>query len=251
MRRNPPIEFAKIDLRAKYDEFNGKYFGGRLPKDIVLKFGRMKGSSGQAFGRYVGLSPGEAVNSKRFGIPIPDAATKAKDLWIKMSTLLLYEDAEFDRYFLHEMIHIAMIVDGYGWEGHGRRFLRMAEEVGSAAGLQIPTKHILVGTEEVNAKARVLGALVIDSDGEKPPIYTLFNRTDVNFGVAKVLADRMVRDFRRPIRIYELATKAWAMTPVKRELPLRSVRMHYLGAIVARHLQLDPKAIVYEALPPA
>lgn len=246
MRNNPPIKFEDIDLPAKYEEFRKKYFDiPTMPhaKDVNLRFsGRLKSVTGQARSKAI-LKRWDPYTRM---VPPEDVF----DYGITMSTKLRYDDAEFDRFFLHEMIHIALMSQGHIREDHGPRFRSWASAVGREAGFEIPLKHHLTGTEEVNARARKVGVLLIEPGGGKPALFQIFRHTTQNIADAYRESDRLARMLRRRTWVYETTTKAHALTKVRQQIRSKQgIALFPLSKRIAAHLDLTEEVPLHEGKP--
>lgn len=246
MRSNPPIRFEDIDLPAKYAGFRKKYFDiPTMPhaKDVKLRFSnRLKSVTGRAQARAI-LKRWDPYTRM---VPTDDVF----DYGITMSTKLRYEDAEFDRFFLHEMIHIALMSQGYVKEDHGPRFRSWASSLSRQTGFEIPMKHHLTGTEEVNVRARKVGVLLIEPGGGKPALFQIFRHSTQNIADAYRESDRLARMLGRRTWVYETTTKAHALTKVRQKIRSKAgIALFPLSKRIEAHLNLADEVPLHEGNP--
>lgn len=236
-----PIDFKGINLRAKYDEFNRKYFDGELPHDIHLAFKATRGATGTTTAKVITKGPVTSLTK------MVRHEGEIRDLAITMNTLIQYDEAEFDAYFLHEMIHAYFAVTGWPFEVHGGRFITKAHEVGQKAGFKIPLTHELKDTDTATGKEREIGVFVVEPDATNPtPLFLFFDLKAL--GEFQKKAESYVSMFRRPIKLYRAKTNAWAFAPVKRKVDKYGLALSKLAGPVAAHLDLS-KAEVMAVVP--
>ena len=231
--------FSKFDLRKKFDEFNNRYFDGKIPSDIKLKFKKFKGATGVTRAKVSNIVGGR----RRKYIKQENAVITG--LSITMSTLIRFDEAEFDKFFLHEMIHAYLFTNGWPYDNHDIEFKDMARDVGQKAGLVIPLTHEFIGGEVISAEDKKLGCLVIHEKRFPEPLFLLFHLKYLDEWVAYV--DKMAVVIRLPAEILVVKTRAWALAKVTRK-PTRSAlrSVTKLKGNIADHLDLKRSLLVKE-----
>lgn len=229
-----PIDFAQVDLRAKYDEFNARFFDGELPSNIKLGLRKMKQASGQArckFAKDSGVTRSGLNLARRLGQHVPQY--KTVDHSITLSTFLNYDESDFDAVFLHEMIHVWCHIAGYPWENHGRVFQDKATEIGRKAGVEIPLTHKV--SYEMASEIKPVGVILVKSETSRGD-YLLFDprRADGFLLLAKDLAQR----WRRPVEVYITHSKIWAFMPLARKPTAKKLNFRRMSEKTSEVLSL-------------
>jgi hypothetical protein len=125
---NEVSEFVKlkdIDMQALYNKYNAKLFDSKLPK-IEIKLSRMKDATGKTIA--------SVIKDKRKNI------VEVKNIEMKISTVLKLSMEEFEKIFIHEMIHVYFIHNKMNVV-HGAEFKDKAREISNIVGMEIPITH--------------------------------------------------------------------------------------------------------------
>lgn len=112
------------DPHVKYSQFNAKYFGGKLP-DVPISWGKDRTRSG------VVLYTTILQNGKPVGL-------KPETVKMVLSELYMRTEHDLDGILLHEMIHVAALVEGLYDEGHGSWFEKTRRELSAKVGFEVP-----------------------------------------------------------------------------------------------------------------
>lgn len=173
------------DLKAKYAEFNAKYFNGELP-ECKVRFGVLKGKGGVC--RCKLKPPATPQPSPRVlkarGLSKHHGYTLVPgSLSITISSAYERNPRDIDAILLHEMIHAWFYYKEDWGVHHDGPFLRMREELSRKSGIDIPltddTKDLAVSAE-VGTKR--IGVLIYErGDGT------------VNFGLVSAKAMETVK----------------------------------------------------------
>ena len=121
--KNDPLEEEAVtdfNVKAKYAEFNAKYFHNELPKDLPVEFAKLKNVGGMF--RYV-------VKNNQIVPGTPK---------IVISNLYSRSEESLDGVLLHEMIHVLMATKGMFEEQHGAHFKAAMAQVSRISGKKIP-----------------------------------------------------------------------------------------------------------------
>jgi predicted SprT family Zn-dependent metalloprotease len=169
------ISFSEYNLQAKFDEFNQKYFGNKLPK-VPLGWERTTRRTGVCT-YYV-----------RDGI--------IKDIEIKLSKAFKRPEEHFDKVLVHEMVHLWNNVDYpnyrehtrlFGKDGHGHMFMERIAKLSKITGWDIPVKDDMTDVEEDSVKAKNIDYMLLKKKE------TEYSKEEWLVGVYKrgVLTDRL------------------------------------------------------------
>lgn len=229
MKTNPPIDFATVDPQARYRELNRKYFGGRLPSHMPVTFKPLKGRSGECRTRVIAVPPYTIADVKsraRFQ-PVGSNMARIMVTGIVMSSLLRYDEADFDGVLLHEMCHVSTALMGWIFEDHGANFLEEARRVGKEAGIKVPLTHDTKGAEV--SKAKRTGVAIFERGPDQ--VYYLFDPKALEAFTQKVKSD--CTQFDRA-RVMVVTSGVWAHSTVKKVPEKYGTRYWKLSADVAR-----------------
>jgi hypothetical protein len=158
---------ADYDIQAKYDDFNAKYFEGKLPR-IPVEFAPLKGVGGVVKYRLTYSGPVKIVNGKRMKA-VPRASVHKHQtlvpgsLVLQLSNLFKRDPKDLDGILLHEMIHVYFVAQGEFGENHGYRFMRELRRLTAESGIKVPRKDDLEDAElsdEIPVKA--VGVLLVE-----------------------------------------------------------------------------------------
>lgn len=240
-RRNPPIEWKKVELARLYDKWRYIFlqpigFRG----DSYPEARRMPTSEDVTF-KLVTTKKFSAVTMARFERP-RDLASKYRRMEvvlvglpeIRFNKTIVYDDSKLDGIMLHEMIHLYLIVNGWPYESHGPRFRDLLDQLSRATGVDIPRNHELEKGDEVDVKERELFVVAAIIDG-KPYFALLALNTDRDKMVQQLT--RAAMSYRRQIDLYRFKTKAHALAPIHRTImrtrwvPMNEVRAKYLDLL--------------------
>jgi hypothetical protein len=152
------------DLKAKYDLFNKRFFGGMLP-DIPVKFRKMKGKLGGVCDATVRLKPGAPKPHPTFKQIAPQVYYKNFELVpgsmsITINTTYQRSEQGLDGILLHEMIHAQLNVEGNFGDNHGPDFIKRAKEISAQVGFAVPLKDEQEGLELTNG-AKPIAVLLV------------------------------------------------------------------------------------------
>ncbi len=221
---NPPIDFKKIDLQARFDALNKKIFGGELPQ-IPLSFTKSKNASGMTDIKIV--SRGMSISYLRMLNEVKPSDATITVTAIKINSVRIYDDSEFDGIIAHEMIHALLALRGYPFEHHGLHFLKMRREINEKYGMDIPLSHDL-SEAGVDAKEREVGIMVLGKrEGEAHEAFLMFQPKALDAFMERYDAS-YARSWRTSIKFYILHTKAWAATTVKTKPDKYGVKLSWL-----------------------
>lgn len=136
------------NLKAKYDEFNTRFFNGELPA-CKLRFGVLKGKAGHCTCKM--RPPATPMNARvlrlrglhrHTGYTLVDGT-----IAITISATHVRDEKRIDAILLHEMIH-AWFFYKERWEvDHGAPFLQMRRDISAKSGIDIPLTDDTVGLE--------------------------------------------------------------------------------------------------------
>lgn len=212
MKANPPVDFALVDPHERYRQLNAKFFDGRLHAHVPITFAPLKRASGETRIQIIAVPPyniAEVKSRARF-LPIGPDMARILISGITLSSLIKYDESEFDLVLLHEMCHVAVAQMGWPWEHHGHNFAAEAQRVGRLAGVRIPLTHEAKG--EVDGKARDVGIfLATNRVGDKA--FCLFSPKALPDFVEKAKTDSLTYG---NVKVFVARTKLWARFPVKR-----------------------------------
>jgi hypothetical protein len=221
---NPPIDFKKIDLQARFDALNKNIFGGELPQ-IQLSFTKSKNASGMTDIKIV--SKGMSISYLRMLNKVTPADATITVTAIKINSVRIYDDSEFDGILAHEMIHALVALQGYPFCHHGLQFLTMRREINEKYGMNIPLSHDL-SEAGVDAKEREVGVMVLGKrEGEQYEAFLMFQPKALDAFMERYDAS-YARSWRTSIKFYILHTKAWAAGTVKTKPDKYGVKLQWL-----------------------
>lgn len=229
MKKNPPIDFAAVDPQARYRELNRKYFGGRLPDHMPVTFKPLKGRSGECRTRVIAVPPYTItdVKSRARYQPVGSNMARIMVTGIVLSSLLRYDERDFDGVLLHEMCHVSTALMGWIFEDHGANFLEEARRVGAASGLKVPLTHDTKGAEVTKAKRT--GVAIFERGPDQ--VYYLFDTKSLEAFTQKVKSDSTQFD---RARVMVVTSGVWAHSTVKKVPEKYGTRYWKLSADVAR-----------------
>lgn len=231
MRTNPPIDFAAIDPQARYREFNRKYFGGKLPADLPITLKPLKGRSGSCKFTLAAIAPHtiatlQEVNRYR---PVDANMGRVTLKGIDLSSLMRYDEGDFDGILLHEMVHAYLAITGWPFETHGREFLEEARHVQAESGVRIPLTHDTSGAEV--SKAKRTGVTLFERGPDQ--VYYLFDPRALEAFTEKVKSDSVMFD---RARVMVVTSGVWARSTVKKKPEKYGTRYWKLTPDVARDI---------------
>lgn len=162
--QQPPA--PNYDIQAKYDDFNRKYFGGKLPR-IPVEFAPLKGIGGvvkyrakyngpvrTVKGRLVKAAPRSQIHKYQTFVP--------GSMVLQLSNLFKRNPEDLDGILLHEMIHVHFISIGELGEHHGAGFYRELRRVSVESGIQVPRKDDLDDEELADeTKLKTVAVLLV------------------------------------------------------------------------------------------
>ena len=162
------FESTDYDLKARYDDFNRRFFNGRLP-DIPIRWGTLKGAGGHVAFKIIKPAGWKPPNPLLVKLGTKDkyegATVPRESVHMVISNLYKRSAEALDAILLHEMIHVDHIFSGFPGVMHGARFLMDRARLSKASGIQIPLTDKVEGLEmsdEVKADVGVkeLGVLL-------------------------------------------------------------------------------------------
>ncbi|MDE6384146.1 MAG: SprT-like domain-containing protein [Paramuribaculum sp.] len=113
-------------VEGRYDEFNRRMFGGRLPKV------RMRLAQARTY-------LGKCIYKVRL---LPDGRREAYDFEIRVSTLMDLPERVVEDTIIHEMIHYFILVNGLqDTSSHGRIFRAIMASINDTHGRNIAISH--------------------------------------------------------------------------------------------------------------
>lgn len=173
------------DLKAKYAEFNDKYFGGELP-ECKLRFGILKGAGGHCTCK-MKLPPPEKRLSPRAlkmrGLHRTHGATLVPgSISITLSTVYQREPAGLDAILLHEMIHAWFFHTEQFHVDHGLEFLEMRKKISQMSGIDVPLRD---STSDLSVSSEV---------GNRPVAVLIYRKNgEINYAIVNANAMRNVK----------------------------------------------------------
>ena len=130
------------DLKAKYAEFNDKYFGGELP-ECKLRFGVLKNAGGHCTCKTVTAAadrlPPKVLKARGLH-RLHGAKVVPGSLAIVLSTTYQKDHTGLDQILLHEMIHAWFYSKNMLHVDHGKEFLEMRAKVSKMSGIDVPLR---------------------------------------------------------------------------------------------------------------
>lgn len=152
------------DLKAKYAEFNAKYFNGELP-ECKLRFGVLKRKGGHCTCSM--RAPNPPLNPRYLrlrGLPRTHGYTLVPgSISITISTTYMRDHADIDAILLHEMIHAWFFYKEQFDVDHNGPFLAMRRDISQKSGINIPltddSKHLELSSE---VKHKRVGVFIYD-----------------------------------------------------------------------------------------
>lgn len=158
------------DLKAKYAEFNTKYFNGELP-ECKLRFGVLKGAGGHCTCKMKMPPPEERLSPRALKMRGLHRTHGFKlvpgSIAITLSTTYQREPAGLDAILLHEMIHAWFFHTEQFHVDHGREFLDMRKKISEMSGIDIPLRDStgdLAVSDEVGLRS--VAVLIYRKNGE-------------------------------------------------------------------------------------
>lgn len=138
-----PTTTIDYDIQAKYDEFNARYFDGKLPK-IPVEFAKLKGKTGLV--RYTFNRTGKPRSSFeiRRGVP-PRLHVNQDSVRLQLSSMYDMPEVRLDSTLLHEMIHVYFLAQNNAEEVHGDAFMAMLRKLSRESGIRLTVKDDVEG----------------------------------------------------------------------------------------------------------
>jgi len=185
-------------LVAKYHEFNGLYFEGKLPT-IPLGWGRMKNS-------------GAHVDCK-FRVKNGVAEVLVDSIKMTFSNKYKRDAVQLEPILLHEMIHVYMFaVLNDVKENHGPKFMAMLSRLSKASGIDIPRKDEAEHLELSDTVAKPVGVILrrYTYGGEPQVAYAMFSaKTLINVGKIADMEKRFTRRFDELVEARIVTSSIW------------------------------------------
>lgn len=155
-----PLDLKTFDLNAFYDELNGKYFEGSLPK-IPVKLGRGTKQFGFVSARVITTRSGEII---------------VEDMSMTINGTFKFTKDTLERVMCHEMIHVELftkkVIRDVGHPSHGLYFKSKVKEL-KLKGIDVPLSEDMKDVLDTNLS-------------EVPPFLVLLTeREPGEFSVAK------------------------------------------------------------------
>jgi hypothetical protein len=154
LRKRLLDETPGYDIEQHFEEFNRRLFSGQLIEDFPKEFQTLKGVSGRV-----------TYNAQKGGRPEHDCAMCRQGrfagfavapgtLHLVMDNRYQRSESEYDGILLHEMLHVHFAQTGDLAQGHGAKFVAMAERLGHQVGLTIPIQDNLNGVPLATARLK-------------------------------------------------------------------------------------------------
>jgi hypothetical protein len=242
--QNPPIDFKSVNVQAKFDDFNRRFFGGSLPR-IPIRFKPLKRVSGETRST-IKAGLGTTISSLRKAARYGHKVGSRYIPWmaditvneIVFSTIHRYDESQFDGILLHEMIHAYLALNGFPFEQHSGEFMRMVRDVERQSGIKIPLTHD-VGAADIDSNEKEVGLLLIEDR-----LFVLFKPSAMLAFLEKA---RSYAGSFKVLRLYTLRTKLGAALPVKTKPPKIGLPL-YKFAPFAEKLDIKNATMHYEVV---
>jgi hypothetical protein len=211
---------AQYNLKARYDEFNQKFFNNELP-EIPLKFGTLKNSGGVVKFKVSRVGPKPTARTIRYGLNTPNTTTTLipGTLTMVISDAYQRSEAEFDGLLLHEMIHVYFAHTGKYYESHGPLFMKMLRELSQRSGMDIPLTDDTSTALLSNDAVKPVGVVIVEkkSGGFSFAMYNP-NVLTTKIEEFKAVWERYNPSYAKEVRAYLVTGPAW--TRMAMEVPV-------------------------------
>jgi len=159
------LNIKKYDLRKRYDFWDSKLFGGKLPPLDSIKFLslRNKGATGICSAKVEYTSRSKSSFSKVW------------DSKIVLDNRTKYTQGILDSILIHEMIHWHFIGYLKVSEGHGTSFKMMASKLSKIVGFEIPLTDNVTTLEDREDFLPTVGIVIIDRGSKANVMFTSKN----------------------------------------------------------------------------
>ena len=193
-------------LKARFVQFNKKYFDGLLP-DMPVTFANLK-----TMGGYF------SCKVRRTKMPpsmkmVPDTA------YIKLDKLFLRTDEAIEGLLLHEMIHAYLAVIGRD-EVHGPYFFAKLDEVQKKSGIPIPKTEKLENLKRADKSKSIEVGVVLVETNQGTYSFALVaparfkKEADVE-ALLKQWRDRVHYKLARGVSLWKIESDAWTDAALK------------------------------------
>jgi hypothetical protein len=213
------------DIKARYDEFNRKYFASELP-EIPVSFSKLKRMGGKVdfkVNRLAGQRPSQAqIVHSSIRLTLSDTYKKSSE--------------NLDGILLHEMVHVYIISVLNNWkEGHGSIFMKKLREISKLSGINVPLKDDTTDLEANIDKIKSFVVIMFETP-RGDFTYNLISPTTYNNDRQNLekYCDLYVNRYKERVTIYWIKSMAWT---------IKSVSATVQRKIKARYRLMDPSLL--------
>jgi hypothetical protein len=157
-------ESPDYPLEQKYEEYNRKLFGGKLPK-VRMKFAPLKGKSGMV--SYQVVQPSDPKVEPPPGV-IAGRYSGRNNSYVSVGSIILIlsneyhrEEQSLDAIIIHEMIHIYLLINGELMENHGPKFKQTVSAIEAKVGFKIPLTDDISGLPRMTQRVLPIAVILI------------------------------------------------------------------------------------------